>query len=120
MSEKTSKQLSDIYTDIEEQRKTIKDREEGDKGIGKITDIQIGQVKDFVSEEALPKWKGNPNTQCMQITIETPDKTEMKQIITFSAHKNSNLQRWKRRNDKYPELNDEVKLRHDGNFWQLN
>jgi len=119
MSE-TSKKLSDIYADIEEQRKTIKDREEGDKGEGIIKDIQIGTVKDFVEEEAQKKWKGNINTQCMQITIETPDKTEMKQIITFSAHKNSNLQRWKRRNDKYPELNDKVKLRHDGNFWQLN
>jgi len=119
MSE-TSKKLSDIYTGIEEQRKTMKDREEGDKGTGKITDIKIGTVKDFVSEEALPKWKTGAETQCMQITISTPDNTEIKQVMTFSAHQNSNLQRWKRRYNKYPELDDEVKLRHDGNFWQVN
>ena len=116
----SEKKLADIYSEVEEQRKNIKEREEGDKGTGKITDIKIGIVKDFVTEEALTKWRGNVNTQCMQITIQTPDETEMKQIITFSAHQNSNLQKWRRRNEKYPEVNDEVKLRHDGNFWQLN
>jgi len=120
MSEKSSKRLLDIYAKLDEEAKDIPERNMGDKGIGKIIDIQIGIVKDFVEEEALEKWRGNINTQCMQLIIKNPDDAEIKQILTFSAHPQSNLQRWKRRYGKYPELDDEIQMRHDGNFWQLN
>jgi len=116
----SEKELLDIYADIDETKKTIKVREEGDKGEGLITDIKIGYVKDFVPEDSLRHWRGSVESQCMQLWIETPDKQVMKQVITFSSHPNSNLQRWFRRYGKYPEVNDKVKLRHDGNFWQTN
>lgn len=120
MSEETKKKLSDIYAKLEEDRKTIKEHSEGDSGEGIIKDIQIGIVRNFVAEENLPKWKGSIDAQCMQMEIETPDGFTIKQIMTFSAHPNSNMQRWRKRYNKYPELEDKVKLRHDGNFWQLN
>jgi len=120
MSETQKKKLQDIYAKIEEDKKNIVVHEEGDKGEGTIVDIKIGIVKDFLLEENYSKWKGSIETDCLEMTIETPDGNNIKNIMTFSGHPNSNMQRWKKRYDKYPELNDKVKLRHDGNFWQLN
>jgi len=120
MSKPQAERLKDIYEKVDEEAKDIPVREMGETAEVQITDIQIGIVQDFVEPEALDKWKGNIKTKCMQIVVKTPDDTEIKQILTFSAHPNSNLQKWKRRYGKYPEINDLVKLRHDGNFWQLN
>jgi len=119
-NEKTSKRLKEIYAKLDEQRKNIVIHEEGDKGEGIIKDIEIGVVKDFVKEEDRGKWKGSIEAQCLEMHIETPDKTIIKQIMTFSPHPNSNMGRWRRRYEKCPDINDKVQLRHDGNFWRLN
>jgi len=119
-SETTNKRLQEIYEKVDDEAKDIPVHEMGETADGTITDIQIGIVEDFVPEEALEKWKGNTKTNCMEIIVKTPDETEIKKIMTFSPHPQSNLQKWKRRYGKNPEINDTVKLRHDGNFWQIN
>jgi len=118
-AEETNKKLADIYSKLEEQKKDIKEHKEGDKGEGTIIEIELGLVKHFISEENLSKWKGNIDTDCLQMHIKNPDGQVIKQVMTFSPHPNSNMQRWVKSKGKYPEINDKVQMRHDGNFWQL-
>jgi hypothetical protein len=119
MSSETTKTLKDLYTGIEKQKQTLKDRTKGEESKGEISDIQLGQVKDYLNEKAVDKWKGDLDAQCMQIEIVTPDGNTMNRIMTFSSHKASNLQKWLKKYKKYPEIGDKVNLEFDGNFWQV-
>lgn len=119
----STRQLRDIYKNLDEQRQAqdeaTKNRKKGDKAEGKITDIQTGVLRDFVGEDSLKEWRNmSPDNQVMQLSIESPDGTKARKIMTFSTHKNSNIQRYKDKYNKYPDIGDAYPLRFDGDYWQ--
>jgi len=104
--------LEEIYRQLEEQKNKRQGIVEG-----KIIDIQVGTIRDFVRPESIEKFR-NPDANCLQLTIETPDGYAITKLLTISVAPQSNLQRYYRRYGCYPKVGSKYPLKFDGRFWR--
>lgn len=87
---------------------------------GVIVTIQDKQVKDFISETAKPTWKGDIESQAINIEVEIMvDKNPIKihQMFTYfekdgktAYTSNSNLGKYLFKYRKMPEVGDQIKI----------
>lgn len=69
----------------------------------KIVKVEEGIVRDFVGEEYLDEFK-DPDRGVIQVTIETPEGSTTTKILSMSISKNSEIQKYKAKYGKYPEV----------------
>lgn len=95
---------------------------------GFVIDIKDGKVKDFVQDDALPKWK-NKDQSCILVTFECKHNevsyTDQK-LLTYNISdkgatqfgKRSNLGKYHSYYKKVPEVGDQVQMKTnaDGYF----
>ena len=84
---------------------------------GKIVNIDMGTVRDFVPADKLEKFD-NPDSEVLQVHIKTPDDYVIKTMLTLSSHPNSNLQRYFSKYGVYPKVGGKYPLEFKSGFWR--
>lgn len=105
-------ELQIVYGKLEDQKKARETKVEGT-----ISEIRIGKIRDFVKSENLDKFN-NPDSDCVNLTIDTPDQYPVNKLMTISSHPNSNMQRYHHKYEVYPEVGGVYPLEFQGGFWR--
>ena len=89
----------------------------GDKADAVVIDIRKGNLGEFLSPEALEKWRGEPTQPCIQVVVEGEAqgfKVRESRLLTLPVDKkirrNSNLYKWKKLFGGYPFIGQKVFL----------